>query len=45
MVQGLRADYFADYLDLKLSQLEPALDHDWKLEGPRGLGVDRWSTR
>lgn len=45
IVQGLRADYFADYLDLVVTTLEGGVDHDWKLEGPPGLGVDRFSAR
>ncbi len=43
---GLRAEYFADYLDLALERIEPTLDIAWGVGGPGPeLGVDRFSAR
>jgi GH43 family beta-xylosidase len=43
---GLRAEYFADYLDPVLEQIEPTLDHDWGDGAPsKDVGKDRFSAR
>jgi GH43 family beta-xylosidase len=45
-IPGLRAEYFADYLDLALEQIEPTVDHDWGDGAPGDkLGADRFSAR
>jgi hypothetical protein len=45
-VPGLRAEYFAGYLDLVLEQIEPTLDHDWADGAPAAsVGKDRFSAR
>jgi hypothetical protein len=43
---GLRADYFAGYMDLALSRIEPAIDHDWGNTAPDpAVGQTRFSVR
>ncbi len=45
-IPGLRAEYFASYLDLALEQIEPGVDHDWGDGAPgAGLGKDDFSAR
>src|SRR5690349_9934185 len=45
-IPGLRAEYFAEYLDLVLEQIEPTLDHDWGDGAPGAdVGTDRFSAR
>ncbi len=45
-VPGLRAEYFASYLDLVLTRVEPELDADWGDAGPAAeIGADRFSAR
>jgi GH43 family beta-xylosidase len=45
-VPGVLAEYFADYHDLVLARVEPAIDHDWELAAPDpALGIDRFSLR
>src|SRR5688572_2346219 len=43
---GLRAEYFATYIDLVVDRVDPTLDFDW-MDGPaaEGLAADRWSIR
>ena len=45
-IPGLRAEYFANYLDLALEQIEPDVDHDWGDAAPGpGVGADAFSAR
>ncbi|MEP7125196.1 MAG: family 43 glycosylhydrolase [Byssovorax sp.] len=45
-VPGLRAEYFAGYLDPVLEQIEPTLVHDWGDGAPaESVGKDRFSAR
>jgi GH43 family beta-xylosidase len=45
-MNGLRAEYFATYIDLVVDRVDPTLDFDW-MDGPaaEGLAADRWSIR
>lgn len=43
---GLRAEFFADYLDLALERVDPTLDFVWVNEGPGApVAADRFSAR
>ena len=43
---GLRAEYFAGYMDPVLERIEPTLDHDWTDGAPGdGVGKDSFSAR
>src|SRR5262249_42688895 len=45
-VPGLRAEYFAGYMDLALDRVEPALDHDWGNAAPDpAVGQTDFSVR
>lgn len=44
-IPGLRATYFAGYLDRALEQIEPTVDVDWGDSGPTDVGTDRFSAR
>jgi hypothetical protein len=45
-MNGLRAEYFATYLDLVVDRVDPTLDFDW-VDAPaaEGLAADRFSIR
>lgn len=45
-VHGLRAEYFATYIDRMITRVDPALDFVWALDAPDpALPPDRWSIR
>lgn len=45
-VQGLRATYYATYLDRVIERVDPTLDFDWGDGAPgEGLAADRFSIR
>lgn len=45
-VHGLRAEYFATYIDPVLTRVDPGLDFVWGLDAPDpALPPDRWSIR
>lgn len=45
-VPGLRAEYFAGYLDRVIDRIEPGIDVIWGAKGPSAdVGVDRYSAR
>jgi GH43 family beta-xylosidase len=41
-VPGLRAEYFADFLDLQTNTVEPTIDHDWGAAAKTHFSV-RWT--
>jgi hypothetical protein len=43
---GLRAEFFADYLDLAIERVDPSIDFVWVNDGPGApVGADKFSAR